>query len=867
MGDTKSHKDSELEETKTPRYTPPEMHVLNSGPANTTNETHDQNKRTYSDEPLQSKWQNENDTDDSDEKGREIKRGRRESLSNHSSGEITPSPSPEKGSRMYSRRSRSRSRSSSRSRSNPRNQSRSRSKRRERFGRATNSPRNGDDEDDEYTHRESYSKHQNPEEEYFIIPGLDERDLQEKQDINILIPGKSVGAIIGKGGATIREIRSKSRCSLVVKDEYTAPYPEDRVLKIDGELQDLPIAEKLIIEQIRTDGVAREDPNFIPILRQQKKNLFGYRKIFENESSDELHRSGKKSTQHASRENKGELNDYWLVPSEHVGKLIGKGGSGIEAIRRDTGASVRAYRADEMPPGCQERRVVITGTRNEIEDAKDMIRSIVGGRPNENLSEIGGSGSSVPIPYRAAGYLIGERGKTIKEISDASKARLIVGNQEDIPFGGINRLVHIQGSQSEIDKAKELVNEKVAEYQKGIDNKSKKFEDEITLKLLIPVEFVSSLIGKRGQQIKKISDKSGAHANFLTDGEWTDNCPDRICCISGRMENVFHAQALVLLALRQIMSFDDMDPRGRSNGRSSRRYSNDYRSSPRSPRNDRTKDYSDDNSKRSRKYSDDYRYSKNRKYPSESRPRDELRDNNHSKKPDQSYNRGGRRDSRDYHGHNQKEDKYEKKKYSFDRSVTPRAPNKSTRSSSKNTRERSSRSRSRTKRSSLKRTSRSRSRSSSLSHSENQSYSYGNKKKQRKVENYSTNYSKPKDYYEQSERSHYHHSAPKSSYDAHNYSSEYNSPYQHERRSTHSSEKPAPEMSTRVEVKVSKSTIARMMGVDADIFDKVYEDTGADVTIQTDKNDRAGSRIIVISGQLSDVFAAQKIISDHIEKF
>lgn len=49
--------------------------------------------------------------------------------------------------------------------------------------------------------------------------------------------------------------------------------------------------------------------------------------------------------------------ERWLISNDMCGSLLGKKGSAIQAINRDSGAWVKIAHPQEMPRGSQERQV------------------------------------------------------------------------------------------------------------------------------------------------------------------------------------------------------------------------------------------------------------------------------------------------------------------------------------------------------------------------------------------------------------------------------------------------------------------------------------------------------------------------------
>jgi len=60
-----------------------------------------------------------------------------------------------------------------------------------------------------------------------------------------------------------------------------------------------------------------------------------------------------------------------LVSQALVGRLIGKGGSGIKALREMSGTTIKVF--DECEPGTTERKVIVTGGPEQVQHALSLI--------------------------------------------------------------------------------------------------------------------------------------------------------------------------------------------------------------------------------------------------------------------------------------------------------------------------------------------------------------------------------------------------------------------------------------------------------------------------------------------------------------
>eukprot|EP00088_Acartia_fossae_P055152 TRINITY_DN6404_c0_g1_i10.p1 TRINITY_DN6404_c0_g1~~TRINITY_DN6404_c0_g1_i10.p1 ORF type:complete len:433 (-),score=156.46 TRINITY_DN6404_c0_g1_i10:1791-3089(-) len=171
--------------------------------------------------------------------------------------------------------------------------------------------------------------------------------------LRMIIPGKEIGVIIGKGGETINQIRQDSAAKIFITD---ASVPE-RVITVTGSEASVCSAYELMCTRLE----AGEDGN-------QTKNL----------------------------------NLRLVVPAAQCGSIIGKGGSKVKEIRDTTHASINV--AQDLLPGSNERCVTVAGARAKCVQAIHTIVSIIVAKPLQgavvqykpNFAPVGGFPGPVP---------------------------------------------------------------------------------------------------------------------------------------------------------------------------------------------------------------------------------------------------------------------------------------------------------------------------------------------------------------------------------------------------------------------------------------------------------------------------------------
>ncbi|KAF8760438.1 hypothetical protein HU200_010174 [Digitaria exilis] len=171
----------------------------------------------------------------------------------------------------------------------------------------------------------------------------------------MIILNDMVGSIIGKGGSTIRALQSETGASIKILEPV--PDSEERIVAISA----------------RENSDMMHSPAQDAVVRV-------YSRISE-----------------ASNDRNSPTPARLLVPSQHIGCLLGKGGSIITEMRKLTGASIRIF-GNEQIPRCAQRNdemVQVTGSFQSIHDAlihiTGRIRDVIIPKPHP-------SGGMPPYP-------------------------------------------------------------------------------------------------------------------------------------------------------------------------------------------------------------------------------------------------------------------------------------------------------------------------------------------------------------------------------------------------------------------------------------------------------------------------------------
>lgn len=253
------------------------------------------------------------------------------------------------------------------------------------------------------------------------IPG----NIQEE----IVIPHDKCGIVIGKGGQTLRNLRSTYGCS--VNLDSTENTGDDKPLRIAGP----PEQVRLVVAEVHKMMAAKESIQSIKVPPGQDHVQF-------------------------------------MIPKISVGVVIGKSGETINKIQESTQTRIQFVPDD---PTISDRGCYIVGPQEGCLSAKAQVLEIVKKKMEEvesgkgpaprtqrvqKVPTVGEQQVDYPVPANRAGVVIGKGGDTINQIKEKSGAFVQINKnppQEHPDW----KYFTIRGSQSQIAHAQKLIQEKV----------------------------------------------------------------------------------------------------------------------------------------------------------------------------------------------------------------------------------------------------------------------------------------------------------------------------------------------------------------------------------------------------------------------
>jgi len=194
-----------------------------------------------------------------------------------------------------------------------------------------------------------------------------------KITVKFLIPKSHMGAVIGKGGTNITKVRQDSGGASVVAEKQGGYVY--RLLEMSGDAHQLEIGLQILLQILETE---MPDKLLLDItnVHQIQPHHFEYHP--ERQARSSLQRRANQDNTASNHEDSVVMK--MTVPSETaIGKIIGKGGSKIQSMRQESGATIHIdSRAREISiSGNEEEREAACQLISECLEIQETIPSIV----------------------------------------------------------------------------------------------------------------------------------------------------------------------------------------------------------------------------------------------------------------------------------------------------------------------------------------------------------------------------------------------------------------------------------------------------------------------------------------------------------
>ncbi|KAI1649473.1 eukaryotic type KH-domain (KH-domain type I) [Daldinia loculata] len=182
--------------------------------------------------------------------------------------------------------------------------------------------------------------------------------LRDGEDcMQIMVPDRTVGLIIGRGGETIRDLQERSGCHINIVGEDQS-VDGLRPVNLIGPPNAASQAKELILEIVASDSRNVNNNNTANTTNDANKG----RPQRTDQVRDNSQGAGDK------------INDSIFVPGDAVGMIIGRGGETIREMQNTTGCKINVTAS---VPGQSEREIGLIGSHDAINRAKRAIEDKV----------------------------------------------------------------------------------------------------------------------------------------------------------------------------------------------------------------------------------------------------------------------------------------------------------------------------------------------------------------------------------------------------------------------------------------------------------------------------------------------------------
>lgn len=318
----------------------------------------------------------------------------------------------------------------------------------------------------------------------------------EDTEYRILCASSKIGSLIGKGGSIIKALRLECRSKIKVEDPVSGS--EERVVLISSSSDQL------------------KEHNYY-VCNAQEALFKVHARITEAEDDDEPPQP---------------VSARLLVPKNHIGCLLGKGGKIIEQMRKEIGAQIRIMPKDQHPPssGSTDELVQVTGDAALVRKALFEIstrlhENAAGERTQKGAFVPQEQSNMMPSLFAGGGGMYPSMGYMAQAGSLLAPAS-VGGPMQGLgyTYGGTYGDAGL-GSVWPLGTGLSMPPMSAG----GMPHRDGGSEEELIIRVLCPNARIGSIIGKGGNVIKKMREETGANIKVE---EQVPDCDERIVLIS-----------------------------------------------------------------------------------------------------------------------------------------------------------------------------------------------------------------------------------------------------------------------------------------------------------------------------------------------
>ncbi|KAJ0966640.1 hypothetical protein J5N97_023557 [Dioscorea zingiberensis] len=203
-------------------------------------------------------------------------------------------------------------------------------------------------------------------------------DAEGRSRLKLLVPNSSCGALIGKGGSTIKSLIEDSQANIKISPQDSLLIGvRDRLVTLTGSQEELLCALDLILSKLVEDSYyLRSVSSPWPYLGVVLPTHPGVPNVHGMSSSEPSAIGGKAPRKKAVSGKSPDQNESVTlnIADEHIGVIVGRGGKNITEITEVTGTKIKISERGVFLPGTNDRKVTITGSHEAVSAAEELIK-------------------------------------------------------------------------------------------------------------------------------------------------------------------------------------------------------------------------------------------------------------------------------------------------------------------------------------------------------------------------------------------------------------------------------------------------------------------------------------------------------------
>lgn len=269
-----------------------------------------------------------------------------------------------------------------------------------------------------------------------------QRDEERGQKVKIVVPNMTAGLVIGRGGATIKNMQEETKAKIMITGRDEAKVHGERIITISGNTEQRMEAARLVVVKIATDSENMSNKN---LTYSGSANGLGNYGNMDSGIQGNLSALGSmlgSMQQHGHNNNQNLLaalsqNPLAALQQSGLGSQLGLGGNSSLGALGNLGSS--------------QQMASLAGLTQNAGSVISSIKTTVT--------------IQMEIPDILVGAILGKQGKTVHEFIQFSGAKIQFSSKNDFAPGTTDRILTIQGDLNQTQIAYFLINQKIMQAE------------------------------------------------------------------------------------------------------------------------------------------------------------------------------------------------------------------------------------------------------------------------------------------------------------------------------------------------------------------------------------------------------------------